>query len=327
MTVNRTRIRFGHPTRPAFTLVELLVVIAIIAVLLALLLPAVQAAREAARRISCQTNLKQLGLGIHAYASAKGKLPPGAHWNNELSYRVFILPYIEQDSLYQQFHFLDGAHNSGSALDGFNANAPGKFKSRIALNRVITFHCASAAGLITATHGSSRLNPDQNTFNAHYVGVAGPDDRARTDMSPQSKMTISSGNNGDYAQQGMLGTFAAKKFSAIADGLSKTLMIGELVSPTNNTGAMVPTADGSNWVRGVGTTAKGSASCKNVRFGLNAQRPLDTFYNSFPFASLHLNGVSFAYGDGAVRFLNDMIDLPTLWALSSGDGGESAAAN
>lgn len=326
MTVDQPRNRSGHPTRPAFTLVELLVLIAIIATLLALLLPAVQAAREAARRNSCQTNLKQLGLGVHAYVSAKGKLPPGAHWTNELSYRVFILPYIEQDSLYQQFHFLDGAHNSGPALDGFDADAPGKFKSGIAPNRVSTFHCPSAAGLITATHPSSRLNPDQNTFNAHYIGVAGPDDRARTDTSPQYTMTIS-GNNGDFAQQGMLGTFAAKKFSAIADGLSKTLMVGELVSPTNDKGAMVPTADGSNWVRGVGTSAKGSASCKNVRFGLNAQRPLGVFYNSYPFASLHLNGVSFAYGDGAVRFLNDMIDLPTLWALSSGDGGESATAN
>jgi prepilin-type N-terminal cleavage/methylation domain-containing protein/prepilin-type processing-associated H-X9-DG protein len=96
-----------------FTLVELLVVIAIIAVLVALLLPAVQMAREAARRAQCQNNLKQIGLALHGYHDAHGYFPPDfmqasgnpwnarhSPWDQQWSFKVFLLPYLDRADIY-----------------------------------------------------------------------------------------------------------------------------------------------------------------------------------------------------------------------------------
>jgi prepilin-type N-terminal cleavage/methylation domain-containing protein/prepilin-type processing-associated H-X9-DG protein len=109
----------------AFTLVELLVVIAIIGVLVALLLPAVQSARESARRSQCINNIKQLALGCMTYHDAKKAFPPALTYSEAAmtargytptsvkgiesnpyhgpNWAIFILPFIEQQTLYKQF--------------------------------------------------------------------------------------------------------------------------------------------------------------------------------------------------------------------------------
>ncbi len=95
-----------------FTLVELLVVIAIIGVLVALLLPAVQAARGAARRIQCTNNLKQVALAIHNYHTANNAQPayhdtanPYGWWKTGPTWTMLILPYMEEQAMYDQFDF------------------------------------------------------------------------------------------------------------------------------------------------------------------------------------------------------------------------------
>ena len=98
--------------RWGFTLVELLVVIAIIAMLVTLLLPAVQAARAAARRTQCKNNIRQIGLGIHNFESARNAQPKyhdtadPYDWSKAgPTWTMAILPFVEEQGIYDLFDF------------------------------------------------------------------------------------------------------------------------------------------------------------------------------------------------------------------------------
>src|SRR5262249_3881597 len=108
-----TMIESRQTSRRGFTLIELLVVIAIIAILIGLLLPAVQKVREAAARMQCTNNLKQLGLAMHNYHDSNSSFPfedgpGGVPATAPPSIYVQILPYVEQQNLYQQMSAQSG---------------------------------------------------------------------------------------------------------------------------------------------------------------------------------------------------------------------------
>lgn len=99
--------------RAAFTLIELLVVIAIIVLLMALILPAVQKVRAAADRLSCASNLKQIGVALHHYHNDYLQLPPQGNFTVGSSFSGYsiharLLPYIEQDNIHKQMNYAVG---------------------------------------------------------------------------------------------------------------------------------------------------------------------------------------------------------------------------
>jgi len=327
--------------RQAFTLIELLVVIAIIAILIGLLLPAVQKVREAAARMSCSNNLKQLGLALHNFHDQQQRLPPGsandmppfgqatgAQWGS--SWKVYILPFIEQDNIFRQWVF-----NSASGYQNISPNLT-------LVNRVTikTYRCPSSP--LPDFYTSSNNNGQILMFSS-YTGVAGS-------TSETALATVAgccdSGGSGIMASGGVLILNGKLAITAMTDGTSNTIMVGEQSDHVRDAnGAPIPGAYGAitsqgphGWTMGCSSTSTGVTDVRvfntsTTRYQIN-QRGIvsngttgSTGVNqntgmNIPFSSGHSGGANMLMGDGSVRFMSNSTALATLQWLSTRAGGE-----
>jgi len=327
-------MRLTAAKRCAFTLIELLVVIAIIAILIGLLLPAVQKVREAAARMKCSNNLKQLGIGLHAYHDAVGKLPPGAenavypkpnppgNTNSFLgtTWLVYILPYVEQGPLYKNYNFA-AAYNNATNLAVGNVPIP-------------IYLCPSAT--ITTSGNSSEGTAGIRNATTNYFGVMGPNARTTDPFTltlggrTYSYRVGNPTTNGAYACSGMLQQYRDTpgsittgfivKLTTVTDGLSNTLMVGERsVTPPGGLN------DYRSWIRG---NNGGSGATKNVAYPINSTNyDGNSNFNDISFGSNHTGGANFLMGDGSVRFVNQNINLTVLQMSASMTEGEVVQLN
>ena len=290
--------------RSGFTLIELLVVIAIIATLVALLLPAVQKVREAANRMSCGNNLKQLGLACHAYHDSNQKLPycRSGGGTNRHTWAVILLPYLEQSNIYNTFATQPAG--GGSATDGFynitTSTDPGIMAARTA--QVKVFLCPS------------RRQPPSLSWDSSmkYQG-----------MSSDYAASIGDGTVNGTAYTGMIGFLssgthmnAGIPLTAVTDGTSNTIMIGEKHINRNDLNSSVNTATGYIYD---GIIYSGGDQQTYARKGGPSQplafTPLDVENNQF--GSWHTATVQFAFGDGSVHGLSKSIDKTVLGYLTN----------
>jgi prepilin-type N-terminal cleavage/methylation domain-containing protein/prepilin-type processing-associated H-X9-DG protein len=321
---------FFRRLRPSrgFTLVELLVVIAIIGILIGLLLPAVQKIREAAARIQCSNNLKQIVLAIQNCADThEGILPPGlglypnrmgSYRNGEGGLFLHILPYIEQDNLYNAtFDFYDpitqplnyDQRNDKSDWSAHSSTYT-QWNGTLQNAKVKPYFCPSdpTADLGFSWGGKSMTS---YAYNGMIFGVS-------------------------YQWGWGMGTVRFPAF--IQDGSSNTVFITEKEVLSLGTTSWTPD-DGVNYwpdwgpvissIEG-GFPTVGPAAMFTVRPLIQCTGDGSSNVTGLKGAcargdaanSPHTGGINAALGDGSVKFVNGAVSATTWWAALTPNAGD-----
>src|SRR5688572_15506569 len=221
--------------KPGFTLIELLVVIAIIAILIGLLLPAVQKVREAAARMKCSNNLKQIGLALHNYHDVYGKLPAATTrveidtWMHGPTWWVYILPYLEQDSAYRRIVLARQTFWFGGA--GGHPNT-GIWKD-------VAFPLMQCPSSPLPQFSSASGSGDVGYQRPFYTCILG--------ATPHpTAMNANSQFRGPVADGGVITLGRGQALTAVTDGTSSTVMVGEQSGQMyHNNGQALPIAGDS----------------------------------------------------------------------------------
>lgn len=305
----------GRTSKRGFTLVELLVVIAIIGVLVALLLPAVQAAREAARRMQCTNALKQLALAMHNYhdinnALPIAALPVGGNFDGH-SWYSRTLPQLEQTAMYNNLNF--------NVIVG-NNNNPDLRNTKLPMHM-----CPSDQAMM-----QEASNATWRVWRTNYVVNFGNTNYGQTDESSVKFAGAPFSIN------------IAHNFAVVSDGLSNTLMVGEVVTPKDAAAWQgyygVPMYAGGAGFTGWFTPNsfgpdKMARKCFNDNLNAGIQAKCtdaggdhsNVVSQVVTLRSRHPGGVNVALCDGSVRFVQQNIDLAVYRAASSAQGGESVS--